>query len=354
LALACVGATGDTQPPRDDTAADSSEAFAEYINVDVDAVGDFEGFVGCADYAGCAWLEQDVDLAFQNEVSMDGQILDFETDDLVPDATLEVWLGDQVVGPADIEMVSDASGNVSGTLTTCLPLAIRVGTDPLLEETKPTYESHSVYDYNTTGSLSGQEFNSVSDVTYRIIPSLLGVSPDPENGIAAGTVYDMSGEKIEGAQVIVKDISTGAIADGVVVKYFVDDFPNRNQPYTSADGLWVAINIPVGSWLVEMWVSDFAGGHVLMGGTVMDVIADSINISSIFTGFGSGVKYPDSCLEGSTDDGGSDDGGGEETGGDESGEETGGSDTGDSGGSDTGDSGGSDSGSGSSDTGSGR
>ena len=75
-----------------------------------------------------------------------------------------------------------------------------VSTDPLLEETKPTYEFHSIYGYQEDETLAGEEFNSVSEVTYRIIPSLLGVSPDPDKGIAAGTAYDVNGDNVEGAQ----------------------------------------------------------------------------------------------------------------------------------------------------------
>ena len=37
---------------------------------------------------------------------------------------------------------------------------------------------------------------------------------------------------------------------------FVDNFPNRQQLWTSDDGLWVAINIPVGDWIIEMWIYD--------------------------------------------------------------------------------------------------
>jgi hypothetical protein len=346
LTLACSGDTEDTDPADDTSTADNNETFKEYIFVDVPASGDFSDFPGCQDHDSCEWLSQTLADGVQNLVSMEGQILDFETDDAVPDATLEVWYGDEVVGPADLEVVSDASGNVSGSLMTCTPQALLVSTDPLLEETKPTYEFHGIYDAGE--SLSGQEFNSVSEVTYRIIPSLLGVSPDPEKGTAAGTAYDRLGEEVEGAQVIVRDKDTGAIADGVVVKYFVDDFPNRNQPHTSPDGLWVAINIPVGSWRVEMWIWDEASSsHLLVGATVMDVIADSINISSTYAGYNDGVVYPDSCVEGggeSGDEGGDESG---DEGGDESGDEggdEGGEDTGDAGGEDTGGAGGEDTG----------
>ena len=83
---------------------------------------------------------------------------------------------------------------------------------------------------------------------------------------------------------------------GQDVFYFVDDFPQRDQPHTSEDGLWVAMNVPEGSWNVEMYVSDGAGGHIQMSNTRVEVFANSINISNHYTGYGEGIKYPDSCV----------------------------------------------------------
>jgi hypothetical protein len=117
----------------------------------------------------------------------------------------------------------------------------------------------------------------------------------PGKATAAGTAYDVNDDPITGAQVVVKSLVDDSIPDGIVVKYFVDSFPNRSQPETSPDGLWVAINIPPGDWKVEMWVSDGAGGHLLMGQSKLTVFPDSINISNIYTGYDS-VKYPASCF----------------------------------------------------------
>ena len=197
-------------------------------------------------------------------------------------------------GAPDSVATSDAAGAISGLeVPNCTPVTYKVTTDAALGETKPTIEAHAVY--QGAGS-DTDEFNSVSTTTYQIIPSLLGVSPQPDKGIIAGTAYDSVESKIEGAQVIVTD-GAGNIAAGSVVKYFVEDFPNRGQEYTSPDGLWVAINVPPGTWNVEMYVADGADGHLLMGSTVVEVAADSINISNIYTGYGSGVKLPSGCFE---------------------------------------------------------
>jgi hypothetical protein len=124
------------------------------------------------------------------------------------------------------------------------------------------------------------------------------VSPDPTKGVVAGRAYDIGENYIEGAQVVVRNVTTGVIPEGVVVNYFVDNFPTRNQKWTSADGLWVAINLPVGDWSIEMYIADGEGGHKLMGATIVPVYADTINISSIHTGHGDGIKYPANCTVG--------------------------------------------------------
>ena len=128
--------------------------------------------------------------------------------------------------------------------------------------------------------------------TYAVIPSLLGVSPDPEMGIVAGTASDCNGDAFEGAQIVVRSES-GSIPDSEVVKYFVDDFPNRQQLWTSDDGLWVAINIPVGQWVIEMWVYDEVSKASSTRNNTCNVLADSINIANVVSGHNDGLLYPD-------------------------------------------------------------
>ncbi len=307
LALACSGGTGTTKLDdtgsggSDDTGSGGGEeggedggggggAFEDFVFVTDAPSGDFTGFESGYDGAG-AWLTNPTPSS-TDEISLSGTVEDFESGDSVSDATLEIWHSDSVSGAPDSFAVSGGDGAVSGlTVPNCTPVTYKVTTDEQLGETKPTIEAHAVY--QGAGSDS-DTFNSVSTTTYQIIPSLLGVSPDPDKGIISGTAYDINEDKIEGAQVVVKN-AAGDIPGSLVVKYFVDDFPNRNQQYTSPDGLWVAVNVPPGDWTVEMYVSDGAGGHLLMGATELTVIADSINISNIYTGYGDGVKLPDSC-----------------------------------------------------------
>ena len=88
----------------------------------------------------------------------------------------------------------------------------------------------------------------------------------------------------------------GNIPEGVVVKYFVDDFPKRDQPYTSEDGLWIIMDVPEGNWTVDGYVADGMGDFSLVASTQLRVLPDSINISSIYTGLSDGIKMPEQCL----------------------------------------------------------
>ncbi|HJN77999.1 MAG TPA: hypothetical protein QGF58_29065 [Myxococcota bacterium] len=293
--LAC----GDKDGPADDSSADV-DVFDTYVNVTTTPTSASGTALTDCFSPGGDWLNQTPDDSCDVEHAFSGTVEDFESGDGVADATLEIYPGDRYVeGQADFETVSDPSGNVSGTLTSCTPTTYRTFTDPALDETKITIQSHEVYGYDADGEL-GVNFNSVSSTTYNIIPGLLGVTVQPGQGIVAGTAYGCGGDgdPVEGAQVIVRDAETGDYLEGYVVKYFVDEFPNRDQPYTSEDGLWVAVNVPPGRVTIEMWTWD-GSSHIQQGDTSMDIVPDSINIANIFTGSGGddgGVVYPDSCL----------------------------------------------------------
>lgn len=305
--LACGDKDDDSGVAGDGGAADGGAdgaALEDFINVTTAPNGDV---TSCCELAGMSedsicwdgstWITQNVITDYQVGNAAYGFVNDFETGDPVGDATVELWWGnDPTVGLADYEVMSNSSGELDTTWYTCTPIAYRVSTDPDQELTVDTYEVNQVTPY--TEGTSELEFNSVSTTTYAIIPSLLGVSPDGDKGIIAGTAYDCGGVAIEGAQVVVRDPATGEIPESLVVKYFVDEFPNRDQPYTSIDGLWVAINIPEGTWDVEMYVYDAeAGAHKLVGATTAPVFRESINISNIYTGFPDGIRYPDICVE---------------------------------------------------------
>lgn len=289
----CAGDDGKT----DDTAStteDAADLFSEIITLEADLGTDTTGDLACYT-AGDAWIAESADSSCQTTANIQGLVEDFETGDEVEDATIEFFYSDSISGNPDDSMTTGSDGFADGAeAPTCSPVSYRVTTDPDLDATKITIEAHQIFDPVADGDPIDTVFNSVSSDTYAIIPSLLGISVDPDLGVIAGTAYDCNYDQFEGVQVIVRG-EDGEYAPDQEVRYFVNDFPNRDQPYTSEDGLWIAINIPPGRVTVEMWA--LVGGELAqVGATELDLVADSINISNIKMGYGDGVFYPSACL----------------------------------------------------------
>ena len=237
-----------------------------------------------------------VDPTCQVTQPVEGTISDFQTEDAVPDATFQVWFGDDLNATPDIIQVADGDGNVSFDGPACTPVAYGTSTPPEWQETKDTYEVHQVFGYGT----DGETFNSVSESTSRLIPSLIGVEWDQTKAIIAGTAYDCDTEPLQYTQIYVHD-SAGNPPETGDVYYFSESggvslpTDHESQPYTNTNGLWVVMNIPAGTWTAEVWGFD-GTDYVMLGATVLQINAGSVNISNIYTGITDGIWYPSSCL----------------------------------------------------------
>jgi hypothetical protein len=288
LAIGC-GKDTDDSSATDDTGPDTSDPLDRYIHPTDEAVGDFSCFT-----PGAAWLTQEVDAAKVVPRTLHAMVEDFEDNFGVNEADVEIWYGDTFSGTPDVTGSSDSAGSVDLEVPTCQALAYMTSTDPLEERTVDTQEAHQIYGYVEEGTLLEDDLNSVAQSTYTLIPSLLGVSLDDDKSVIAGTAYDCNGDPIQNAQVVVVD-SAGDFPESLVTNYFIEEWPVREQPATSEDGLWVAMNVPEGAWTVQLWAL-IGGVEVLLGATELESFAGGINISNIYTGYGDGVYYPESCL----------------------------------------------------------
>lgn len=285
--------TGDTDVDTDAADTDSNGGglvLADVITVSTPPVGDFT----CLPAPG-TWNTQTIDPSCVADVPIMGRVEDFESGDGVGDLNVELWLGDNLTGAADVTMTSDGDGNVSGgNAPTCTPWTSRVtSTD---DSTLPTIQEHWS---DGPGSPMGAYFNSVSGSTLALMTTLLGVTPDPALGVIAGTAYDCGGEGgdslAENIQVIVR-AADGSYPISQDIRYFVDEFPNRQQTATSADGLWMIANIPPGDVVIEAYAATDEGQPArLIAQTKAQVFAGSLIISDIYTGSEDGVHLPASC-----------------------------------------------------------
>jgi len=280
------GGTDDTGTGTESAASDPR--FDEFINVVDLPSGDFSCFTGSLQIeeaaTGCV-----------AQRSLLGSVRDFQEDSPVGEATVEFFWDNTLTSAPDEVLTSDGDGNLLVEADTCSAFSYRVTTDPAVGATKTTIDTHDVLPHMGPVNPISHLLSSVSSTTYTLIPALLGEVPDPSKGMVTGLAYDCEIHRIEGLQVVVDD-GFGNIPDGVMAKYFVDEFPNRAQAHTSDDGLWMLLDVPVGDWVVSGYVADGAGGHILVGKAPISVVADSINISSVYTGIEDGIKMPSQCL----------------------------------------------------------
>lgn len=305
FALAACSGGSDTDTDTEETDTDDGDPGGgpgNRLTLTVAPTGDYTGFTPTESYDGTTWLTQQLDPAKVATLNIAGEVLDFEDDVPRTNTQVQIWEGDVATGQPDSTADADANGRVSMTAPSCQPITYLAYPDPAAAEAMPTYKAHQVYGADGADPFAA-EFISVSISTYLVIPAIVGITPEPGKSVIAGTGFDVTREpdtlseidagKVEGAEVVVKDLDGNYIPD-VHVKYFVEKFPDRDQPHTSADGLWTAINVPPGDVRVEMWglVDDVPK---LLGSTQLKTYADSINIANIFAGY-NGVKYPTSCL----------------------------------------------------------
>jgi len=316
LAVALAGCNGGDTDDDDDTDSGDTDGGGDDdgLGLTVEASGDHSCFTPTDSFDATTWLTQSGVLASAN-VTVDGVVSDFEDDVTVARRDISLWFDDDATGAPDATgaVGDNASGEVSiAGVPSCQPVSYLSAEEAGLGEAKATYKAHQIYGPGSGGTTTG-EYQSVSNDTYGVIPTIFGIDLDPTKGVIAGTAYDCTRDpetssdidagKIVGAKVRVTDLN-GNVQDDIVGRYFVDNFPTKNQPHTSADGLWGVFNVPEGTWRIELW-GLVGGDEVLLGATTAKVYPDSINIANIFSGYGDGVKYPATCLGdggGDTDD----------------------------------------------------
>lgn len=296
LALGAIACKDDKT---DDTSADDSGGHTGETGDTGEGPGVFEDFINTIEpatgemscYDGASWITETADAACQTTAAIaPGETEDFATGNAVDGAIVEIWYGDSTGTSADLSTTADASGLFTGSLPVCQPVAVKVSdTEGNLV---PTYEFHSIHGASATASVTAL---SVEMGTYLTIPSLFGVTIDDDKGVIAGSARDCFDDVLIGAQVVVKD-ADGVIPGSLAMGYTSGGIPSRTLTATSDDGVWIAMNVPPGTYTAEMYVSDGAGGQTLVSTAVVEAFATSVSIASTHYGRTTGYNLPDSCL----------------------------------------------------------
>jgi hypothetical protein len=300
--VGCGGSDTDTTDTADTTDTTDTNGGTQGQNVNplsTPPTGSLTCFTPETSYDASTWLTQELAAIAQPTKSLVGTATDFEEETPEDNREITLWFDDVVDGTPDFFQEVGDDGTVTFEAPVCQPISYLAAPVPGLEDAKPTYKVHQIYGPTTTEA----EFISVSSDSYNVIPAILGITPDPTKSIIAGTAFDCTRSpdtlsdiddgKMENVQIRVSNLD-GSVPEGVAVRYFIENFPDRDQPDTSPDGLFVAINVPPGDMRVEMW-GLVDGEEKILGTSTIKSEANSINITNLFAGFDS-VKYPDSCV----------------------------------------------------------
>ncbi len=287
--------TGDDDTGDDDT-GDDDDDYRHELTVEEPLVGDFSCLgeaLGVPDAGDTA--------------AMTGFVTDFSDDIPVAGAKMLLWANNDPsdAGAADFEFDTgtDQDGDIEipeDMVAACEKFAYKVWTEWQPPETMPTYEVGNVLPPVGHAEWNDFELISVSYATYQIIPLSLAIQPDPEKGLAAGTLRDCNDDTVENGQVLIVD-ANGDKAEDVYIRYFKDELPDRDQPWTSDDGIFGAIDVPQGAWTMELWgvlpddapdcPTEEVEGRCLVASSEVFVIPDSINIANALL-----KPYPDACF----------------------------------------------------------
>lgn len=201
--------------------------------------------------------------------------IDYEGDDPVRLAyDLEVWFNNQCgVGDSDLSVSIAEDAVVSSPQALPNHQYICVLFHAIEGEFRQTIQ----YDLLTPDTDGGNvEVATVKESTYAVIPAVVGAPIEVGKGIIAGGFDDCDGVPVAGVVASVEPSDSS-----IAIRYFVDEFPNREPVTTTEDGLWGIINVPPGNVTVRLEGRLGTGDLVLLGEREVGVLADTINIADI-------------------------------------------------------------------------
>jgi hypothetical protein len=300
LALgACEGGKGEAVDDTDETPAETdgeetdvpaTVELTDVITITTQTTADMT----CIPTGGAPWPTQTVDPTCVELVPLQGEIEDFQSGDAAAEMSVELFFSDVPEGTPDVSATSDLSGVVTGgDVPTCTPWASRA-TNPNDHEAPPAIQMHWSEPHETPMNAF---FNSVGSGTLTLMSALLGVDPDITRGFAAGTIYGCDADRtpVAGAQVILR-AEDGTYPGGQIIHYFLEEFPARETTETSADGLFLLINVPPGAYTIEAYAVLTPGGAPeLIAKTPLRLYAGSLTVADVYSGDDDGVVLPDSC-----------------------------------------------------------
>jgi hypothetical protein len=204
---------------------------------------------------------------------------------------LEVFFSNTASGAPDLDASNldptDVDGEVPASVPASRAIAVRVvgGSTPLYPP--GVVQTSVAFDVETPAADDGLiRVESVSRATYQLITTVLGITPDPTQGILFGTLADCLGAPVEGAVARLYEPS-GSRCHGFgtcLDRYFIDDTPAADQWWTSDDGMFAVLQVPPSAgYGLELHGIVLGSGcpadlAVLAGRGSVEMMADTISI----------------------------------------------------------------------------
>jgi len=196
---------------------------------------------------------------------------DFENEDRIEGATVEIYLGNRIEGSPDYTLGPTGPDGLTEAVDVPAQslLATRVLAIPDVARTTVEFDVETPTQDDDVRALV------VADSTYRVVPAAVGVTIEAGKGIVAGRFSDCDDEPVAGLIATVE----GQDAE---IRYFVDETPARQPDVTTEDGLYVAINVAPGDHETVLRGRLEDGGPLVeLGRREIQVIADSINVVNL-------------------------------------------------------------------------
>jgi hypothetical protein len=249
IALAVAGC-GDDGDGGDDASTDTGGGDGYPASLPALASGDHT-------WTGCEEAPPDGptdDCTSETCVSATFVVEDFQDGFVVEGVQLEVFYSNDASGSPNLDATNLDITNEDGETTALVPPGVKIAYRVVGGET-PLYPPGVVqtsieYDVNTPDA-DGDTIDalSVSQATYALITTVLGITPSPDKGILAGGFTDCDGNDIEGVVARLYRPS-GELCQGAnecLDRYFIEETPAQDQHWSSDDGLFGVLQIPPGS-----------------------------------------------------------------------------------------------------------
>lgn len=194
-------------------------------------------------------------------VMVSGVLNDFQAETPVGGATMEVDGTDVTVTTAP-----------DGSYTIEVPASQRIN----IKVSATGYRDTWQYDVLTQDADYERNFVIVAESTYRLVPGLWGVTPDPATCVIAGSVTGCDGNELQGYGITA--ITEACPHAQAAVKWFKGGFPNGTQCPASDDGLYGVVNVLPPAVSIQV-IGD--GGDVLLEQGPVPCQAGAIGVFSL-------------------------------------------------------------------------